>query len=593
MIAEVATGRFCIAKIWLILKLILSHLTSYGQSIMKRPLYISYAGPILLETSLLNKGSAFSEYERQQFNLEGLLPHRIETIEQQTARAYQQLQFFSTAMEKHIYLRNIQDTNETLFYKLINDHLDEVMPIIYTPTVGEACQSFSKIYRRRRGLFISYPDIDRIDDMLQNATKQNVKVIVVTDGERILGLGDQGIGGMGIPIGKLALYTACGGISPAYTLPVVLDVGCNNPEVTDDPMYMGCRHPRITGDDYYEFVDKFIQAVKRRWPKALLQFEDFAQANAMPLLEKYKDQLCCFNDDIQGTAAVTVGTLLAACRARGEKLSDQRILFVGAGSAGCGIAEQIVAQKVSEGIDEATARQQVFMVDRNGLLIDSMDDLVFFQQPLAQKATALGDWDVQNANRIELLEVVKNAKPTILIGVSGQPGLFSEAVIKEMALHCEHPVVLPLSNPTSRVEATPKNIINWTQGKAIVATGSPFKPVEFDAQVHEIAQCNNSYIFPGIGLGVLATNASKVTDNMLMASSRALADCSPKVQDPNAPLLPPLVDIREVSKKIAKAVAQQAMEDGVALEHSEEAINTAIEANFWEPEYRDYRRTSF
>ena len=319
---------------------------------MRRPLYISFAGPVLLETPLLNKGSAFSQTERQQFNLEGLLPHTIETIEAQAQRAYQQMSAFSTDMDKHIYLRNIQDTNETLFYHLITQHLDEVMPIIYTPTVGEACQLFSKIYRRRRGLFISYPDIDRIDDVLQNATKHNIKVIVVTDGERILGLGDQGIGGMGIPVGKLALYTACGGISPAYTLPVVLDVGSNNKEITDDPMYMGWHHERVKGEEYYKFVDAFIQAVKRRWPGVLLQFEDFAQNNAMPLLEKYKDDLCCFNDDIQGTASVTVGTLLDSCRARAQTLSQQRITFVGAGSAGCGIAEQIIAQMVSEGLDE-------------------------------------------------------------------------------------------------------------------------------------------------------------------------------------------------------------------------------------------------
>lgn len=560
---------------------------------MKRPLYISYAGPILLETPLLNKGSAFSEYERQQFNLEGLLPHSIETIEEQTKRVYQQFQSLNSNIEKHIFLRNIQDTNETLFFKVVNEHVDEIMPIIYTPTVGEACQQFSKIYRQRRGLFISYPDIDRIDDMLQNATKQNVKVIVVTDGERILGLGDQGIGGMGIPVGKLALYTACGGISPAYVLPVVLDVGCNNKEITDDPMYMGWHHPRISGDDYYEFIDKFISAVKLRWPKVLLQFEDFAQANAMPLLEKYKNELCCFNDDIQGTAAVTVGTLMAACGARGEKLSQQRIVFVGAGSAGCGIAEQIIAQKISEGIEESKARKQVFMVDRHGLLVDSMEELVFFQAPLAQKQDDLQGWDVQNTDSISLLEVVKNAKPTIIIGVSGQPGLFTEEVIKEMAIHTEQPVVLPLSNPTSRVEATPQDVLTWTEGKAIVATGSPFAPVELNGKTHEIAQCNNSYIFPGIGLGVLATEANCITDNMLMASSRALAECSPRLENPNGPLLPPLVNIREVSKKIAKAVALQAMADGVALKHSDEAIDTAIEANFWEPVYRDYRRTSF
>jgi len=560
---------------------------------MKRPLYISFAGPVLLETPLLNKGSAFSQRERQQFNLEGLLPHIIESIEEQATRAYQQFIAYDNDIDKHIYLRNIQDTNETLFYQLVIQHLDEVMPIIYTPTVGEACQSFSKIYRRRRGLFISYPDIDRIDDVLQNATKHNIKVIVVTDGERILGLGDQGIGGMGIPVGKLALYTACGGISPAYTLPVILDVGCNNKEITDDPMYMGWHNERIKGEEYYKFVDEFIQAVKRRWPGVLLQFEDFAQQNAMPLLEKYKDDLCCFNDDIQGTAAVTVGTLLAACKARGESFADQRICFVGAGSAGCGIAEQIIATIVSEGVDEAQARKQVYMVDRYGLLHNDMNELAFFQQPLAQPQSELADWSVNDHNEISLLEVVNNAKPTILIGVSGQPGLFTEQVIKSMAEHTEHPVVMPLSNPTSRVEGKPQDIIQWTDGRAIVATGSPFDPVEYQGKRYEIAQCNNSYIFPGIGLGVLAVKAKRITDNMLMASSRALADCSPLAQTGKGPLLPALVDIRQVSQTIARAVAKQAMKDHVTFEHSDEALESALAGNFWEPKYRDYRRTSF
>lgn len=334
----------------------------------KRPLYIPYAGPILLEFPLLNKGSAFSEEERSTFNLHGLLPEAVETIEEQVERAYRQYLDFKNDNDKHIYLRNIQDTNETLFYRLLESHLTEMMPIIYTPTVGEACEHFSDIYRRARGLFISYPNRANIDDMLQNATKQNVKVIVVTDGERILGLGDQGIGGMGIPIGKLSLYTACGGISPAYTLPVVLDVGTNNPQRLNDPLYMGWRHPRITGDEYNEFVDEFIQAVKRRWPNVLLQFEDFAQKNAMPLLNRYRDELCCFNDDIQGTAAVTLGSLIAASRAAGRQLKDQTVAFLGAGSAGCGIAEQIIAQMKSEGLSDEQARARIFMVDRFGLL---------------------------------------------------------------------------------------------------------------------------------------------------------------------------------------------------------------------------------
>ncbi|WP_428242505.1 NAD-dependent malic enzyme [Gynuella sp.] len=557
-----------------------------------RPLYIPFAGPALLETPLLNKGSAFTSEERTAFNLEGLLPHAIETIEEQKNRVYHQLCSFQNDMDKHIYLRNIQDTNETLYFRLVTDHMEEIMPLIYTPTVGQACQWFSKIYRRKRGLFISYPDRDRIDDMLQNATKHNVKVIVVTDGERILGLGDQGIGGMGIPIGKLALYSACGGISPAYTLPVVLDVGCNNPMVMEDPMYMGWRHPRISGDEYFEFVDAFIQAVKRRWPNVLLQFEDFAQANAMPLLEKYRDDLCCFNDDIQGTAAVTVGTLLAASYAKGEQLKDQRIAFMGAGSAGCGIAEQIVAQMVSEGLTDAEARARIFMIDRYGLLTDDMPDLINFQRPLAQAHSKIDQWQVSH-DKLGMLEVIKHANPTVLIGVSGQPGLFTQEMLETLASQCDQPVILPLSNPTSRVEAVPADIVKWTQGRAIIATGSPFAPVVFNNQEYVIPQCNNSYIFPGIGLGVLAVAANRVTNNMLMASSTALAQVSPKVQGNSEDLLPKLADIREVSKQIAKAVALQAIHDGVALELPESAIDAAIERNFWSPEYRQYRRTSF
>ncbi|WP_116472685.1 NAD-dependent malic enzyme [Zobellella maritima] len=558
----------------------------------KRALYVPYAGPALLETPLLNKGSAFNKEERISFNLDGLLPHNIETIEEQVSRAYQQYISFQNDLDKHIYLRNIQDTNETLFYRLVEDHLSKMMPIIYTPTVGKACEEFSNIYRRARGLFISYPDKDRIDDILQNATKRNVKVIVVTDGERILGLGDQGIGGMGIPIGKLSLYTACGGISPAYTLPVVLDAGTNNPQLLNDPMYMGWRNPRVNGEQYDQFVDAFINAVKRRWPNVLLQFEDFAQKNAMPLLNRYKDELCCFNDDIQGTAAVTLGSLIAACEASGSKLSEKRVAFLGSGSAGCGIAEQIVAQMKAEGLSDAKARQRVFMVDRFGLLTTNMPNLLDFQRPLAQPMEHIQDWQTEGEN-ISLLEVMQNGKPDILIGVSGQPGLFTEAVVKTMHVHCERPIIFPLSNPTSRVEATPEDIINWTDGQALVATGSPFAPVEYKGRLYEIAQCNNSYIFPGIGLGVLACGAKRVTDAMLMASSRALAACSPLAIKGEGSLLPPLEDIQQVSRQIAKMVAKTAQLQGQALQISDAALDEAIEANFWTPEYRKYRRVSF
>ncbi|NVJ62029.1 MAG: NAD-dependent malic enzyme [Gammaproteobacteria bacterium] len=557
----------------------------------KRPLYIPYAGPVLLETPLLNKGSAFSEYERQTFNLEGLLPQNIETIEEQAARCYSQLQGFNNDLDKHIYLRNIQDTNETMFYKLVVDHVDEVMPLIYTPTVGKACQDFSKIYRRKRGLFISYPDKDRIDDMLQNATKHNVKVIVVTDGERILGLGDQGIGGMGIPIGKLSLYTACGGISPAYTQPIVLDVGCNNKELLDDPMYMGWRHERITGDDYYEFVELFIQAVKRRWPEALLQFEDFAATNATPLLEKYRDDLCCFNDDIQGTAAVTVGTLLAGCKQIGQQLKDQRIVFLGAGSAGCGIAEQIIAQMKREGLSDEQARERIYLIDSRGLLTDDLAYLKSFQKPVAQKANIAEGWTKNEDGRVDFFNTVKHAQPTVLVGVSGQPNIFTKDIVSMMCDNTDSPIILPLSNPTSRCEALPEDLIQWTQGRAIVATGSPFKPVQYDNREYPIAQCNNAYIFPGVGLGVLASKARRVTDNMLMASSEALAEFA--LQHDSGGLLPPLADIREVSLAIAKAVARQAMEDDVAITISDQALDEKLMKNFWTPNYRSYRRVSF
>lgn len=555
-----------------------------------KTLYLPYAGPTLLENALLNKGSAFSPEERQNFSLMGLLPATIESITEQEERAYSQYQTFNDDMDKHIYLRNIQDTNETLYYRLIDNHIEEMMPIIYTPTVGAACEKFSNIYRRGRGLFLGYPDKGNIVDILNNAARQDVKIIVITDGERILGLGDQGIGGMGIPIGKLALYTACGGINPANTLPIVLDVGTNNTQLLSDPMYMGWRHPRITGQEYYDFVEEFIQAVKSRWPNALIQFEDFAQKNAMPLLNRYKDKVCCFNDDIQGTAAVTVGSLLAACKAAGSKLSEQRITFVGAGSAGCGIAEAIVAQMIAEGLSDSAARERVFMVDRWGLLTDDMQNLLDFQQRLVQKSAIVTQWN--ETGNISLLDVMRNAKPTVLIGVSGVPGLFSQEVITEMHAHCKRPIVLPLSNPTSRVEGMPSDIIRWTEGDALIATGSPFDPVLFNDKTYPIAQCNNSYIFPGIGLGVLASGATRVTDEMLMVSSRALAECSPLARHGEGALLPPLQEIQQVSRHIAMAVAKKAVEQHKAPQRTDEQLLEKIDSFFWKPEYLKYKRTA-
>jgi len=553
----------------------------------KRPLYIPYAGPTLLEMPLLNKGSAFTQRERLDFNLIGLLPQNVETIEEQAERAYKQYQLCQTDLDRHITLRAIQDDNETLFYHLLEDHLEEMLPIIYTPTVGEACEEFSNIYRNHRGLFVSWPDREHMDYLLRSATKENVKVIVVTDGERILGLGDQGIGGMGIPIGKLSLYTACGGISPANTLPITLDVGTNNQTLLDDPMYMGWRHKRIGQKEYDAFVAEFLAAVKRRWPKVLVQFEDFAQNNAMRLLKKYRDDACCFNDDIQGTASVCLATLLAACKTKDEKISDQTVAFVGAGSAGCGIAEQIIVAMTNEGLPEPEARQRVYMIDRPGLLTSDMTDLQDFQLSLAQAPARLEGWSGR-----ALIDVVKQAKPTVLIGVSGQRGLFSEDVIKTMHSTCAQPLVMPLSNPTSKVEATPEEILTWTNGEALVAAGSPFKPVELNGKAHPIAQCNNAYIFPGIGLGVIAAGASRVTDTMLMAAANRLAKQAPIVQQTGERLLPDLARIQEISRNIAFDVARQAQADGVALRSDDDTIHQTIERHFWRPRYRDYLRRS-
>ncbi|MCL5497827.1 NAD-dependent malic enzyme [Escherichia coli] len=558
----------------------------------KETLYTPYTGAVLLENPLLNKGLAFTQEERQALNLNGLLPDTVETIKEQTDRAWAQFCHFKRDISRHVYLRNIQDTNETLFYNLVRTHLSEMLPVIYTPTVGEACEHFSDIYRRARGLFISWPNRHQIDEMLQQFSRNDIRVIVVTDGERILGLGDQGVGGMGIPIGKLSLYTACGGINPATTLPIMLDVGTNNTQRLEDPLYMGWRHPRITDDQYMEFMDMFIDAVKARWPDVLLQFEDFAQKNATKLLNRYRDKLCCFNDDIQGTAAVTLGTLIAASRAAGVNLQDQRIVFLGGGSAGCGIAEKIIAYMVSTGLSEQQARSRVFMVDRFGLLTDDMPNLLDFQQKLVTSREAIAHWDVVQDN-LSLLDVVRNAHPTVMIGVSGQPGLFSEEIVKEMYSHCPRPIIMPLSNPTSRAEAQPRDLIEWTQGAALIATGSPFAPVHYDGAVYEIAQCNNAYIFPGLGLGILAGKARRVTENMLMAASQALAAHSPQATLERGGLLPAVEDIGEISRAIALATARAAQQDGVAPQASDDELNTAIGKTFWEAQYASYKRASF
>ena len=549
--------------------------------------HTAYRAIQVLHQPGLNKDTAFSEEERRRYGLLGLLPPHLETLEEQTVRAYEAYKAIDSDLGRHVYLRDLQDRNETLFYNLVIGRLHEMMPIIYTPVVGEGCQRFSHIYRFPRGLFVSYPHRDRIDEILDNAPIRDVAVIVVTDGQRILGLGDQGVGGMGIPIGKLSLYSAVGGVHPSTTLPLLLDVGTDNQERLDDPLYLGWRHERIAGDDYYDFVDRFVQAVKRKWPHVLLQFEDFAQPHAAPLLAKYRDQLCTFNDDIQGTAAVAVGTLLAAAKVTGVPLRDQRAAFLGAGSAGAGIAEQLVAAMVRQGLPDDRARRQVFMIDQKGLLHDRMTGLTPFQERLAQPFGAVSGWATGADGQIGLADVVANAKPSILIGVTGHPGLFPESIVRAMAAEAERPIILPLSNPTSRCEAVPQDLIRWTEGRGLIATGSPFEPVTYEGTTYNIGQNNNAYIFPAMGLGVLAAKATRVTDGMFMASAEALAEATEGLARPGASLLPAIEDIRAVSKKIARSVALQAQADGVAPRTSEEDLDARIAATYWTPAYAD------
>jgi malate dehydrogenase (oxaloacetate-decarboxylating) len=543
-------------------------------------------GRELIDEPLWNKGTAFSDEERARLGLYGLLPPHVESLDEQVSRAYEAYAAEPSDIERHVYLRSLQDTNEVLFYRLVVDHLAEIMPIIYTPTVGLACQRFSEIYRRPRGLFLPYPHRDRLEEMLRNYGVGEIQAIVVTDGERILGLGDQGTGGMGIPIGKLSLYVACGGIHPKNTLPIVLDVGTNNEERLKDPHYIGWRHERIVGDDYVAFVDAFVDAVKRVWPNVLLQFEDFAFQHATPLLWRYRDRLCMFNDDVQGTASVALGTLFSAVAVAGSKLRDQTVAILGGGSAGCGIGEQIVAAMVEEGLSDREARDRIYVVDRLGLLHDGMSALPSFQEKLAQPCARLESWKRSGPDDgISMLDVAQQGQPSVLIGVSGQPGLFTEEIVRAMASHAKRPIVFPLSNPTSRMEAAPTDVIQWTEGRALVATGSPIDPVSFEGRSYPIAQCNNTYIFPAVGLGVIASGAARVTDEMMRAAARALGASAPASKDPKAALLPPLPDIRSVTRDIAAAVAAEAQRQGHARETSREDLKERIDATFWEPSY--------
>jgi malate dehydrogenase (oxaloacetate-decarboxylating) len=548
------------------------------------------SGYELLNDPQLNKGTAFTNAERDTFELHGLLPPHVATLDWQVKRRLDAFRGLGTDLQKYIFLRGLQDSNETLFYALLTRNIEEMMPIVYTPTVGVGCQKFSHIFRKPRGLFLSRPLQDHFADILQHSRFDGIEAIVVSDGERILGLGDQGAGGMGIPIGKLSLYTACAGLHPSTTLPVLLDVGTDNQELLADPLYIGWRHERVRGAEYDALVETFVEAVRARWRHVLLHWEDFAIGNANRLLARYRDRLCSFNDDIQGTAAVAVGALLSAINVTGEPLARQRIAVLGAGSAGTGICALLLRAMLEAGADEAEARSRFYLVDRDGLLTADMPGLQTFQALFAQPRERVAGWTLKAPGRVAFADVVANAHPTVLIGTSGQPGAFSEDIVRTMARHAQRPIIFPLSNPTERSEATPQQLLAWTDERAVVGTGSPFPPLRRDGRDVRADQTNNAYVYPGIGLGAVAAKARSVSDAMFLAAARTIADLSPARTDRAANLLPPLIDLRKISFHVAVAVAKKAAAEGLAAPLSDDEIAAAVLSKMWRPVYASYRR---
>ncbi len=556
-----------------------------GESLITWP---PLRGMDLLDSPAWNKGTAFTADERTALGLHGLLPPQIETLDQQVVRAYEAFRRKTDDLERHIYLRALQDTNEVLFYRLLLDHLEEMMPIVYTPVVGQGCQEFCHIYRRPRGLFISYPLRDSIRQLLQHRPYREVDVIVVTDGERILGIGDLGVGGLGIPIGKLSLYTIIGGIRPERTLPIVLDVGTNNPALLRDPEYLGWRHERVSGAAYADFIEQFVRAVREELPRTLLQWEDFGVTHARPNLERYRDTVLSFNDDIQGTGAVVLAALLAALRVTGGSLEDQRVVLYGAGAAGVGVADALRAAMVEGGLDERNARQRFWLVNRGGLLHSNRTDLRAEQRTYARAWEDVASIPRSDPRRVELSEVVLGVRPTVLIGLSTAANAFDEPLVRAMASGADRPIIFPLSNPTNRSEAAPVDLLRWSRGRAVVATGSPYAPVDWDGRTIAVAQCNNVYVFPALGLGVVAARARRVTDGMVLTAARALAALSPAATDPTAPLLPPVPDLRRVAVEVAVEVGLEAQRSGQAPRTSPETLRDRVLAAQWFPEYPQY-----
>jgi malic enzyme len=545
----------------------------------KERVEVRLRGPQVLNHPMYNRATAYTREERRALGLDGLLPDVVSSMAQQARRAYGNVARKTDPLERFIGLAALQDRNEHLFYRVLCDHLEEFLPIVYTPTVGLACQQYSRIFRRARGLWITPEHRGRMSEILTNAPYEDVRLIVVSDNERILGLGDQGAGGMGIPVGKLALYVAAAGIHPAQTLPISLDVGTDNKELLADDLYIGWKQPRLRGEAYDAVVDEFVRAVKLRFPKALLQWEDFKQWNAFRLLDRYRKELPSFNDDIQGTAAVAVAGVFAACRASGATLAEQRMVIAGAGAAGVGIARLFRSALAREGLSGDALRPAVALLDSKGLVVDAEDG---YRRDLAWPGDLAASRGLRGGS--SLAEVVRAVRPSVLVGVSGVPGLFGEEVVRAMAAHVERPVVFPLSNPTSSSEARPADVLAWTAGKALVATGSPFEPVEVDGRAIRIGQGNNAFVFPGVGLAVLVSEAREVTDGMFAAAADALAAQVAADDLLAGSLFPRIASLRSVTARVAEAVVRQAVEEGVARNAPEDPAE-AVAAAMWEPVY--------
>ncbi|MFE4034699.1 NAD-dependent malic enzyme [Priestia sp. YIM B13491] len=546
----------------------------------------SLKGKSVLSTSYLNKGSAFTEEERENLHLQGLLPPTVLTLEEQAKRAYEQFKKAPNDLQKNNSLNDLHTRNVVLFYRLLTDHLSEMLPIIYTPTVGQSIQEYSHEYHRPDGLYLSVNEADRLSDAIENLglDSEDIDLLVVTDSESILGIGDWGVGGINIAVGKLAVYTAAAGIDPSRVLPVVLDMGTNNKKLLEDPLYLGNRHERVKGEDYNRFIAQFVKEITTKFPKALLHWEDLGNINARHIMKEYGDKILTFNDDIQGTGVITLAAVLTAVRITGTPLKDQRVVVFGPGSAGIGNADRIHSAMMLEGLSEEEAYDRFWAYDYRGLLTEDMEDLAPFQQPYVRQNEEIKEWEKDDENKISLLELVKQVKPTILIGTSGVTDAFTEEIIKEMAKHVERPVIMPLSNPTKLAEAVPENIIKWTEGKALIATGSPFEPVEYNGNTYEIGQANNAFVFPGLGLGAIVVRAQKFTESMFSEAANAVARIA-ETDTKGDTLLPNIKDLQKVSKAVAVAVADAAVKDNVATV-TKQNVNELVEAAVWQPVYK-------